>query len=335
MFARLGSLLGGGDSGPEDEPQTLVQAQVTIPFTLSIEHLVPWAESSISADRKAEILASLDEVCKYRGDATLKIEDMDKIIWSRYVVLDTEGKHPFLMQTQKTLSFEVMINKDDVDGIISRTLKELLPSVKANRTVWIMEIEISKMRCDYPHSIELRIEDPESDWRVWWSENEQNMKGEMEEFDTISKEKTMLNRSLTGKFQIARNRLWAIYVVKSDVKSMVKKRSGGHVLLERNLETVIILETLLASDGVPHEMLEELRRCSMQTDMKYFKMNEKTFDDMMEMIESTLKPTRMMDKKIQMRRFDAEHWTNSVITVRFELDISIFYRVFPEDKGVV
>lgn len=332
MLAKIGSMFGGeASSGDEENRLPSQRNHVNIPFALNLSQLMPIAEDSVSDHFKSSILAKIDKECQSEGCLTMRIEDMDNVIWPEFVLLDNNGKHPFLKRFDDTLTFEVMLSSESGRDAISRSIREIAPNARWNKNVYIIEVQIHKLRCDYHESLEIRLQDPESDWMVWWPKKE-DIKGDgMTMFDTLSGSRKMMDSLVSKKIQIPRGRLWALYVAGCDVSRYAKKIGDEYVLLERNLDTVLIMETLRSIDGLPEDLARELKRCALHTDMKYFKMEAQMYEKMMRLVEPALKTTDTMDTKLQIRRYDGESWTNEIITIRFEVGITIAYRVFPDD----
>lgn len=305
-----------------------------IPIKVVHEERFHNANRSLSPEIQTDILKDIDDICTNQSVLSLRIEDMDKIIWQKHVIL-TDGKHPLLKKSEQNVSFDVVLSNES-EPIISKSLRDLLPN-QADKQVWIQEIDIIDITCNYPESIEIKTEEPQSEWACWRRTDEQVEEcPELVTFNT--KCHTMLNTIVQRNPEatdIPRNRTWALFVAGTDWDSLVVRRIGhDKVMIKRNLAVELMLETLRTAE-LPREIARSLNACAVQNDGKHFKISTNFFEYLKDITKEPLKVTKFLDTKFFFRRFDEGPWTDQkdmVINFSIQMKLAIFYRFFSNDE---
>lgn len=312
--------------GMDDTPAR----DIHVPMPVAQVSLLHMADQSLSDASKANILWDIDSICSEQGVITMKIDDMDREIWTRHVTL-ADNKHPRLKRAEEVFTLEFMRSSEHGSEIISKTLRDLMPLAE-DRQVWIQDIEISELKSDYPHSIEIKTEEPASDWVVWWPYD--SPKAEDNSLIPFStRVHNMINRIVNcnpEKVRIPRNRTWALYVAGTDLDSLATKIDDQTVLLKRNLSTVLMMETLRTS-SIPQDMRHLLDACAVQNDSKNFKMTSRFYEYLKSVTSDTLRTTKLLDTRFEFRRFDQQPWVeqkDTIVNMTFQIQVSIFYRFF-------
>lgn len=302
-----------------------------VPLPVAQTSLLHMANQSLSESSRAEILREIDSICAEQGVITMKIDDMDRVIWSKHVPL-ADNKHPLLKKVEESFCFDFMVSSEHGSKPLSKTLKELMPQAE-DRQVWIQDIDISEVRSDSSSSVEIKTEEPDSDWVVWWIDEQYIKSEETSLVPFTTKVHNMINRNFNWnpeKVRIPRNRTWALYVAGIDLDSLMVNIDSDTVLLKRNLSTVLMMETLRTS-LIPQDMRHLLDACTVQNDSKNFKMSPRFYEYLKKVVSDTLRPTKLMDTTFEFRRFDQQPWVNqkdTVVNLTFQIHISIFYRFF-------
>jgi hypothetical protein len=126
------------------------------------------------------------------------------------------------------------------------------------------------------------------------------------------------------------NRLWAIFVAGVNLDSFVKHiiNDDENILLERNIETLIILTTLNSLEFLKKDITE----CLYSTDMKYYKISKKLYEIIKTITHYNSSIIDIMDLEFVINKYDGSSWLSSQDTIEetliFEIEFVCFYRTF-------
>lgn len=311
---------------------------------LQARELIEILNSSMSNEHKESLVNLIDDKCIELGSLSLPMypisddmkDSLNTFLWKYPHTCVIDGGHPLLNRIGTDEGEPLVVDdlmQEDSDVTITKSLGELIPrSNVSSKQVWVLEITLKKIEINYTKPVEIRSLLPDSTWTVWKpipkaEELKKKKDGGSEFIEYRSRTRDLLRVPIyKNKTFVKRNRMLALYAAGEKLADMTKvvPNDNTMIFLERNLATIIIIETLIASQTTTEtvRMLESILYCH---DGRLFKMKKTDFEEIVKMTEGLLEFNDLFDTCIEVRTFSGEPWYksqgNSTEPPRFRMKI--------------
>lgn len=271
------------------------------------------------------MLQDLDDHCNKNRSLALRIFEMERFLWNpKYIYMEEViGYDPsspmieYLVAQDKRLTQidKPFIAYDNNSNIVV-TFHDMLPDGNFPKSIWIIFFDVLEFSMNYSHPIEFRTVNPTSAWITFYPIKHQ---------DQLQKKVDGSNEQVTYTFNVSdiltlheqdgspilhRSKLWSLFVVGKNIETMTYPipTDNQKILLERNITTVIIFQTLIESTSVDCKLKEALSRAIQMSDRKHFKISKNNFNSILDIIKPYMNHSNLAEFGFEIRRFDGKPW---------------------------
>lgn len=279
-------------------------------------------KNTYSDKRMKDLLKALDYGCTSEGS----------IAWENFLYLngllpvflykhENEGeddilRHPFVQMIQSELVFRIgdlESNNEDLRKSLDKAIE--FPKNLLDATVWITDIRVLMISRDTEHSFEIHSNIVDMGPVIC---RRHRIESDQIEFT----DQVFLKNDTTKtdcRWGICRNNLCGLYlagITEEDLAEYEHKKfdedGSQKILIVRTFLTNLLLQTLKES-VIDFESMADIAFAFSCHNGEHFKLYEKTWKKILEIVPQQLSPTRFSDSYIKIRRFDGEPWNTKNI----------------------